>query len=183
MAISPAARDFIDRLLCPDTKRRLGAKGAEEVKAHAFLRDVDWDNLLTGEVSFVPQTADPEDTQYFDLRGATTQIFSSTVDEAGSSQAREVGIDAGARKRSHGEPTRELRARTDSSTTSTSGNDDFGAFSFRNLHVLKQANDDVVRKLRNESLVLQTDPATLAQSVDTPVRTRSCLLAVPLTLN
>ncbi|KWU46688.1 Pkinase-domain-containing protein, partial [Rhodotorula sp. JG-1b] len=66
--ISPEARDFIDRLLVSDSSRRLGVKGAEEVKSHPFLDGVDWDNLLLQPVDFVPQVNDPESTDYFDPR-------------------------------------------------------------------------------------------------------------------
>ncbi|TKA49939.1 hypothetical protein B0A53_06542, partial [Rhodotorula sp. CCFEE 5036] len=71
--ISTEARDFINRLLVSDSARRLGVKGAEEVKAHPFLDGVDWDNLLLQPVDFVPQVNDPESTDYFDPRGATGQ--------------------------------------------------------------------------------------------------------------
>lgn len=176
MDISPEAKDFIDRLLCVDVKRRLGARGAEEVKAHPFLRDIDWANLLTGEVSFVPQTNDPEDTQYFDPRGAT-QIFDSTLARAAD---EEVGLarlqsklgtdnrpDATQPKATQAEPRR-TRNRTE--TEPSSAADDFGAFTFRNLHVLKQANDDMIRKLRSESLLpLQTDSLDRTAATDTPV--------------
>eukprot|EP00160_Parvularia_atlantis_P008745 Unigene1802_Nuclearia_a/m.5642 Unigene1802_Nuclearia_a/g.5642 ORF Unigene1802_Nuclearia_a/g.5642 Unigene1802_Nuclearia_a/m.5642 type:complete len:346 (-) Unigene1802_Nuclearia_a:68-1105(-) len=45
--MSPLARDLIDRLLTVDPNERLGAKGAAEVKAHPFFRDIDWENLAT----------------------------------------------------------------------------------------------------------------------------------------
>lgn len=36
--MSPEARDFIERLLNKDPKERLGAKGAQELKDHAFFK-------------------------------------------------------------------------------------------------------------------------------------------------
>ncbi|VDN58053.1 unnamed protein product [Dracunculus medinensis] len=37
------AMDFISRLLEKSPRRRLGRKGAEEIKRHPFLADIDWD--------------------------------------------------------------------------------------------------------------------------------------------
>ncbi|XP_004238243.2 probable serine/threonine protein kinase IRE4 isoform X1 [Solanum lycopersicum] len=59
------ARDLIDRLLVHDPNKRLGAKGASEVKAHQFFRGVDWDNLALQKAAFVPQTDGVDDTSYF----------------------------------------------------------------------------------------------------------------------
>ncbi|KAG0141380.1 hypothetical protein CROQUDRAFT_31284, partial [Cronartium quercuum f. sp. fusiforme G11] len=66
--ISADAIDFMDRLMCTDPKQRLGAKGAQEVKAHPFLANIDWANLFKNEASFVPSVTDPESTDYFDPR-------------------------------------------------------------------------------------------------------------------
>ena len=66
--MSAAAHDLIDRLLCIDRTRRLGAHGgADEVKRHPFFRGVDWARLLDPECAvFVPQLDGPEDLSYFD---------------------------------------------------------------------------------------------------------------------
>jgi serine/threonine-protein kinase RIM15 len=159
---SPEARDFMERLLCADAKRRLGANGAAEVKAHPFLQGVDWDNLLSGEVDFVPKVTDPENTDYFDARGATAdQIF------ADDEPAEELKIEA-APTPSHPKESAGFRASPRGLTPSTSASrqsrreraetepsphDGFGTFTFRNLTVLKQANDDVIRKMRDEQLL------------------------------
>ena len=81
--LSPVAKEFIARLLCPEAELRLGAaRGAAEVKAHAFFRDVDFDAVLASQQRdvaadadadtrggcvpvFVPQPEDPLDTSYF----------------------------------------------------------------------------------------------------------------------
>ena len=62
--LSPEARDFMERLMCSDSARRLGANGADEVKQHPFLQPVDWANLMQKEAAFVPQVTDPESTDY-----------------------------------------------------------------------------------------------------------------------
>ena len=81
--LSPVAKEFIARLLCPEAELRLGAaRGAAGVKAHAFFRDVDFDAVLASQQRdvaadadadtrggcvpvFVPQPEDPLDTSYF----------------------------------------------------------------------------------------------------------------------
>lgn len=40
--ITPEAKDFICQLLNKDFMNRLGAQGADDVKAHPFLAGVDW---------------------------------------------------------------------------------------------------------------------------------------------
>ncbi|PVU89187.1 hypothetical protein BB559_005204 [Furculomyces boomerangus] len=70
-SISPEARDFILRLLERDPEKRLGTKGADEVKNHPFFKQINWSNLLTQQPAFVPAVEDIEDTDYFDSRGAS----------------------------------------------------------------------------------------------------------------
>ncbi|KIJ37366.1 hypothetical protein M422DRAFT_231711, partial [Sphaerobolus stellatus SS14] len=65
---SPEARDFMVKLLTADPTKRLGANGADEVKAHPFFAGVDWDSVTTQEAQFIPQVTDPESTDYFDPR-------------------------------------------------------------------------------------------------------------------
>ncbi|GAA5992000.1 hypothetical protein JCM10908_000689 [Rhodotorula pacifica] len=165
MEITPEARDFIDRLLVSDPARRLGAKGAHEVKAHPFLDGVDWDNLLLQPVDFVPQVNDPESTDYFDPRGATGQEDYKEKDAEGADEVATSGdtalADDPAIQQMRPVPTpfaetvEPPRAPRDRSETAPAPNqhDDFGTFNFRNLTVLKQANDDVIRKLKDEQLL------------------------------
>lgn len=163
--LAPEAHDFIDRLLCTDPKQRLGAKGAAEVKAHPFMAGIDWDNLLNGEVDFVPKVSDPENTDYFDARGATDQVFADddvpteelslaaaptpshphTSDPFNRSMSKLVSPSSST--------SGSRRSRRERSETGPSPQDDFGTFTFRNLTVLKQANDDVIRKMRDEQLL------------------------------
>ncbi|KAF9108368.1 hypothetical protein BGX27_008359 [Mortierella sp. AM989] len=81
LEISPEARDFMERLLCYDPETRLGAKGADEVKSHPFFKDINWDTLLSEKPAFVPDPADIEDTDYFDVRGAKMGSFKEDIPE------------------------------------------------------------------------------------------------------
>ena len=70
MEVSAEAHDLMDRLMCSDAKRRLGSRGADEVKQHAFFAGINWETITSSEASFVPEVTDPESTDYFDSRGA-----------------------------------------------------------------------------------------------------------------
>jgi len=45
---------------------RLGAKGADEVKAHPWFAGVDWANLRDTKSPFIPKLSQSEDTFYFE---------------------------------------------------------------------------------------------------------------------
>ncbi|KAF7301813.1 Serine/threonine protein [Mycena indigotica] len=142
---SPEARDFMARLMTLDPTTRLGAHGAEEVKAHPFFEGIDWDQVTTTEAAFIPQISDPESTDYFDPRGAIPQLFhdddqiavgqsalnSPTVDSSMPPPAAPVPIPA---------------------SREASNDVEFGSFSYKNYPVLKQANDDVIRKFKTDQM-------------------------------
>ena len=80
--VSSEAKDLMNKLMCLDPKKRLGsnqdekfADGGEEIKAHPWFEGIQWETLREDEASFVPSTENPEDTEYFDSRGATMQHF------------------------------------------------------------------------------------------------------------
>lgn len=165
--ISDEARDFIQRLLILDPTQRLGANGADEVKRHPFFAGIDWNAVTTTEAAFIPQVTDPESTDYFDPRGAVLQLFNE--DDL-------LSQDNGAFTDSPQTGPQPLVSATQSAplpianreAASTPSDDDFGSFSFKNLPVLKQANDDVIRKLRTDQLA----PLTHTLSEPTPLHSR-----------
>ncbi|KAH7931239.1 RIM15, signal transduction response regulator [Leucogyrophana mollusca] len=141
---SDDARDFMQRLMTIDIGSRLGANGAEEVKSHPFFDGVEWDKVTSTEAAFIPQVSDPESTDYFDPRGAIPQLFHDediAVSNPLESPAIKPLLSTTAIPPL---PTRDV-------APSPAG-DDFGSFSFKNLPVLKQANDDVIRKLKTDQL-------------------------------
>lgn len=66
--LTDESKDIITRLLEHDPFDRLGAGGAQEVKAHPFFDEIDWDSLLRQKAEFVPQLESEDDTSYFDTR-------------------------------------------------------------------------------------------------------------------
>ena len=49
--------------------------GGAEIRSHPWFFDINWDTLLEDKAQFVPNTENPEDTEYFDARGATLDSF------------------------------------------------------------------------------------------------------------
>nr|AAD25647.1 putative protein kinase [Arabidopsis thaliana] len=63
--LSREAKDLINSLLC-SVRRRLGSKGADELKAHTWFETVDWDTIFDMDAAFVPEVNDDLDTQNFE---------------------------------------------------------------------------------------------------------------------
>jgi serine/threonine-protein kinase RIM15 len=145
---SNEARDFMARLMTLDPSQRLGANGSEEIKAHPFFEGIEWDKVTTTEAAFIPQVTDPESTDYFDPRGAIPQLFH---DDDHVAIASGSASDSPVADTSMPPPSLPV-AITNNHDPTTSPGDDFGSFSFKNLPVLKQANDDVIRKLKTDQL-------------------------------
>lgn len=178
--VSPEAKDLINRLLCIDPQERLGcnknekfASGGEEIRHHPWFQGLNWERLLEDEAQFVPQPENPEDTEYFDARGATLQAFAEEMEDQMSPQPGgpvtdypERPHDALSRVRSqvnsmkrglmplHIPPhVRDLKSRR---LSEPMANDDFGNFAYKNLPVLDKANKDVIQKLRADALAAQS---------------------------
>lgn len=62
--LSPEAKDLICRLLC-DVDHRLGTRGADDIKAHPWFKDIVWDKLYEMEAAFKPEVNGELDTQNF----------------------------------------------------------------------------------------------------------------------
>ncbi|KAL2261948.1 hypothetical protein VTK26DRAFT_2930 [Humicola hyalothermophila] len=179
--VSPEAKDLINKLLCSDPQQRLGANredkfksGGEEIRNHPWFTGVNWDTLRQDEAQFVPNLENPEDTEYFDARGATLQNFAEEMEDQHSPPTTLPATDfdrphdALSRARAqvnsmkrglmplHIPPhVRDLKSRR---LSEPSAADDFGSFAFKNLPVLEKANKDVIQKLRAEALAAQNKP-------------------------
>jgi serine/threonine-protein kinase RIM15 len=148
---SPEARDFMERLMTLDPARRLGANDAEEVKAHPFLAGIDWENVTKSEAAFIPQVTDPESTDYFDPRGAVLQLFNDVDDPSLLNQTTPGALSFDAPLLPSAAIPVPFTAK-EAAVAASPADDDFGTFSFKNLPVLKQANDDVIRKLKTDQM-------------------------------
>ncbi|KAF9870050.1 response regulator receiver rim15p [Colletotrichum karsti] len=184
--ISDEAKDLINKLLCMEPQSRLGANredkfpsGGDEIRAHPWFEGINWETLLQDEAQFVPQLEHPEDTEYFDARGAVLQSFAEEMEDQLSPPVSGTGSeypdrphDALSRVRSqvnsikrnlmplHIPPhVRDLKSRRLSEPVVA---DDFGSFTFKNLPVLEKANKDVIQKLRAEALASQSKPTVIS---------------------
>lgn len=207
--VSPEAKDLMNKLLCMDPAQRLGANaeekfanGGEEIRMHPWFEGVNWDKLLEDEAQFVPAPENPEDTEYFDARGATLQSFAEEMEDQSSPPAPTPGEyqerphDALSRVRTqvnsikrglmplHIPPhVRDMKSRRLSEPVIA---DDFGNFAFKNLPVLEKANKDVIQKLRAEAIAAQGKPTVVSPGSNTsntispPVLEGSPILPMPI---
>ncbi|KAF9883881.1 rim15, signal transduction response regulator [Aspergillus nanangensis] len=177
---SPEAIGLINKLMTINPRERIGANveerfpnGGTEIRSHPWFSDINWDTLFEDKAQFVPTLENPEDTEYFDARGATLQAFTEEQEDGNASPQppstagsyTDRPHDALYKVRSQGNSTkrplmplhipphvRESRSRRLSEPSTT---DDFGSFSFKNLPMLEKANKDVIQKLRQEALQAQ----------------------------
>ena len=191
--VSPEATDLMNKLMMINPEERIGANisekylnGGAELRSHPWFADINWDTLLEDQAQFVPAPENPEDTEYFDARGATLQAFTEELEDQFSPASGASGEypdrphDALSKVRTqvnslkrglmplHIPPhVRDTRNRRLSEPVIA---DDFGNFNFKNLPVLERANKDVIQKLRLEAMQAQQRPPT---SVTAPVSATS----------
>ncbi|EQL37494.1 AGC protein kinase, variant 2 [Blastomyces dermatitidis ATCC 26199] len=204
--VTPEAKDLMNKLMTINPEERLGSNASEkypnggaEVRAHPWFADINWDTLLEDEAQFVPAPENPEDTEYFDARGATLQSFTEELEDQLSPPPAATGPDYPDRphdalykvrtqvnslKRGlmplHIPPhVRDTRSRRLSEPVLA---DDFGNFNFKNLPVLEKANKDVIQKLRMEAMQAQQRqiPTHTPASSSGPSLEGSPLLPMPL---
>jgi serine/threonine-protein kinase RIM15 len=190
---SPEAKDLMNKLMTINPEERLGANaeekfpnGGAEIRSHPWFSDINWDTLLEDKAQFVPNTENPEDTEYFDARGATLQSFHEEIEDQLSPQypmtageypdrphdaLSRVRTQVNSIKRGlmplHIPPhVRDSRSRRLSEPVMA---DDFGNFNFKNLPMLERANKDVIQRLRQEAMQAQQRALTsVSASAPTP---------------
>jgi serine/threonine-protein kinase RIM15 len=150
---SQDARNFMERLLVFEPSKRLGIKGAKEVKEHSFFAAIEWEKVMQQEPQFVPQVTDPESTDYFDPRGAIPQLFQDDEAVAIGRPPSESGNPPEPPSKLHGHSGARSPLRD---AIAAPAPDEFGTFNFKNLPVLKQANDEVIKKLKSEQMAAVT---------------------------
>ena len=89
--LRPTTRDFITRLLC-DQRQRLGRRGADELKRHAYFDGVSFDDIRRRPAPYIPAVAHPADTSNFDV-AEPIQSTSPSTDRSSSSRAETSGDD------------------------------------------------------------------------------------------
>ncbi|KAI8334590.1 hypothetical protein BC941DRAFT_378713 [Chlamydoabsidia padenii] len=185
--VSVEARDFMEKLMTLDPTKRLGANGPDEVKQHPFFKDIDWDHLLSASPSFVPQPIGQEDTAYFDTRGATMQDCNNLLDEnllLGSERAKVDHAKSIIMQQNPANSTPKFRNDKNGNTSDVyheggavdvnlalgtelkQDGADFGTFMYKNLPLLEKANEDAIRKIRHDSIVINASSPSSPNSAD-----------------
>ncbi|KAJ7565559.1 hypothetical protein O6H91_02G065300 [Diphasiastrum complanatum] len=150
--LSYEAQDLIDRLLAEDPDQRLGAKGATEVKAHLFFKDIKWETLARQKAAFIPSPDTAHDTSYFtsrhrwsstDGRVDAEQEFPDSSDYASSSSSRTS-------LSSRPEEGDEYKDLADFEST-PAAKYTFNNFSFKNLSQLASINYDLLLQSSKDS--------------------------------
>lgn len=184
--ISQTAKDLMNALMTLRPDERLGCQnGAADIKAHLFFSGVAWESISEEEALFVPTPDNPEDTDYFDARGATDHVFEddsdtpNSVDGSNSTSEKEarpvVVRDASFSNRMVAQSKQivkrtmmplsippHVRDRHRNRRASESGKDEFGSFTFKNLGVLEKQNLDAIKRLRSEQSLVS--PVTIPQN-------------------
>lgn len=174
LGISEDAKLLMNQLMVINPNDRLGSiSGAADIKAHNFFINVFWDRISEEEALFIPTPDHPEDTEYFDARGATDLVLEIQPSTEQETQQGDGALDLGIRSvsspESIGTPKfanqhrhflkrsmmplsipAHVRDKNQVRRMSESGKDDFGSFTFKNLSMLEKQNLDAIRKLRNE---------------------------------
>lgn len=111
--LSAEARDLISKLLARDPKKRLGYRGAAEVRAHPFFRMIEWEKITVEDPAFVPSFDDAFDTSYFEphykrhpslmMLGADEDPLMSEEDDTDLPGIAPTGSSAGKSMKSEGE--------------------------------------------------------------------------------
>ncbi|ORY82673.1 hypothetical protein BCR37DRAFT_392874 [Protomyces lactucae-debilis] len=172
LGVSAEAKDLMIKLMAMAPSDRLGSvNGAEDIKQHPFFNGISWNTISEEEALFVPTPDHPEDTEYFDQRGATDLIFDDDSDATRSlahspnASDRETNVPKmtyAAKLMSSGKhlgkrtamplsiPAHVRERKSRNRRLSEPGRDDFGSFTFKNLGVLEKQNMDAIKRLRSE---------------------------------
>ncbi|CAL5867168.1 uncharacterized protein PFLUO_LOCUS1380 [Penicillium psychrofluorescens] len=194
---SPESLDLMNKLMTLNPRERIGANveekfpnGGAEIRAHPWFSDINWDTLLEDKAQFVPTLENPEDTEYFDARGATLQAFAEEMeDEPSEPEPATTGTipdrphDALFKVRSHVNSmkrplmplhipphVRDARDSRSRRLSEPAPADDFGSFNFKNLPMLEKANKDVIQKMRQEAMQTQHRQSNSSSASQAPAQ-------------
>eukprot|EP00698_Gefionella_okellyi_P012657 TRINITY_DN3420_c0_g1_i3.p1 TRINITY_DN3420_c0_g1~~TRINITY_DN3420_c0_g1_i3.p1 ORF type:complete len:378 (+),score=90.27 TRINITY_DN3420_c0_g1_i3:959-2092(+) len=79
--ISHVARDCVERLCTRDPGKRLGAYGADEIRAHPFFAEFPWSAPATAVPPFIPEVESDNDTSYFEPRQGRYPVENTMLQE------------------------------------------------------------------------------------------------------
>jgi len=79
--VSPECKNFIEKLLIKNPDNRLGTNGAEEIKAHPWFKNVNWNDLSQKKVvpPFKPKISNSYDVGNFDEEFTSEEAYNSVL--------------------------------------------------------------------------------------------------------
>ncbi|KAJ3681408.1 hypothetical protein LUZ60_015897 [Juncus effusus] len=162
--MSHEAFDLVNKFLIENPLQRLGATGAQEVKAHPFFRNINWDMLARQKAQFIPSTDDEYDTSYFTSRqpwGAENLVHENINNSNNGyddvSDSSDASCCSSAHSYDHDEEVDECGSMEDFASRGIAVKYSFSNFSFKNISQLASMNYDLITK-HNE------DPANASKS-------------------
>jgi serine/threonine protein kinase len=80
---SPALKDFLDKILAINPKKRLGATGIDEIMKHEFFEGINWDDVYKSLLMppYVPSTCDEAGIRTSPIKEGRNQSMLSELDE------------------------------------------------------------------------------------------------------
>ena len=72
---------MMEQLMNPDPKKRLGAKGIDEIKQHPFFAKTNWDTLMTEPAPWIPYIGNDEDAYYFPKKGENDEDIKHIIED------------------------------------------------------------------------------------------------------
>ncbi|PNH05649.1 putative serine/threonine-protein kinase [Tetrabaena socialis] len=96
--MSSECRDLVDKLLHPNPLKRLGHRGAGEVKLHPWFEGLDWTGLVRNKAAFIPAVEDETDTSYFEQKHVSQRSMMEDLEKLRSTGAVPPGPSSGPAK-------------------------------------------------------------------------------------
>jgi len=93
--ISPEAQSLLEGFLTRDPDARLGTRGLDEIKSHAFFKGIDWDKVFNREIDmpFKPEVVSVDDTSQIDPMFTSEKAEDSLVERSGVMPATDATFD------------------------------------------------------------------------------------------
>lgn len=136
---------MIDKFLTEDPNERLGNKGAAEVKAHPFFKNINWDTLARQKAAFIPSLDNAQDTSYFSSRFTWNSNDSHFMNDIPYDNSSDDESTCSGSSSDFDEARDECGDMAEFGTTPPV-NYSFSNFSFKNLSQLASINYDLLQQ-------------------------------------
>ncbi|GJM95103.1 hypothetical protein PR202_ga11806 [Eleusine coracana subsp. coracana] len=140
----------------PGSKIRRNRCWREQVKAHPFFKDINWDMLARQKAAFIPATDDEYDTSYFACRHAwgiaDEQVNTASNEYDDRSETSSMSCGSSPHSCDYEEDGDECGSMEEFGAPSLSVKYSFSNFSFKNISQLASMNYDLITKHNEDPL-------------------------------